>query len=260
MADVHELDGQWAVVTGASSGIGEAIAGRFAEAGANVVVVARGRERLDKVADELRTRQPPGREAHGIATDIGDPQSIAHLFDEVRAIAPTLNVFVANAGVGSASSFVDLSLEEWRGILDVNLTGTFLTCQAAARLMMEAGPAEGRNQAILAVSSVRANSTLPGRLAYATSKAGLNQMIRVAARELAASGIRANVLAPGITSTTLTTREDQRPLFEEAARQVPLGRATDTSDLAEAALYLCSARGGFVTGANLAVDGGEALI
>jgi glucose 1-dehydrogenase len=139
--------------------------------------------------------------------------------------------------------------------MSLNLTGTFLCCQEAARMMV-AHP--GPNKAILVVSSIRALGARPGRLAYAVTKAGLNQMVRVAALELARHNVRINALSPGITATPLAL-ESNPEIFAETAATVPLGRAGTPLDMAAAAVYLCSAEAQFVTGTNLIVDGGESL-
>ena len=145
------------------------------------------------------------------------------------------NVFVANAGTGHVTPFLDLTIEEVDAVVALNLTGAVYCCQRAAQLMVER----------------------PGRLIYAATKAALNQAIRVAATELAAHDIRICGLSPGITETPLTAANPDA--FEEAVRDVPLGRAGQPEDLAEAAYFLCPPQARFITGANLVVDGGESL-
>ena len=146
------------------------------------------------------------------------------------------------------------SLDHWNEIVALNLTGTMLCCQAAARLMIT-NP--GVDRAILVISSIRALRASPGRLAYSVTKAAVNQMIRVAATELAPHGIRVNGLSPGITETPLTKSHPEA--FAEAVANVPLQRAGAPRDMASAALFLCSPASGFTTGANLVIDGGEVL-
>ena len=161
---------------------------------------------------------------------------------------------MANAGSGAVTPFLDLSLEEWDRTVALNLTGTFLCCQQAARMMRDL---EGENRAILVISSIRAVGARPGRLVYSATKAAVNQLVRVAAQELAPFGIRINTLSPGITATPMS--EGNPEAFAEAEANVPLGRAGTPSDMAAGALYLCSPSAAFVTGANLIVDGGESL-
>ena len=136
----------------------------------------------------------------------------------------------------------------------LNFTGTIHCCQLAGRMMAE-NPQP--NSAIVIVSSIRALGARPGRLVYAATKAGVNQAVRVAAMELAPLGIRVNALSPGITETPLTAKNPAA--FAEAVANVPLGRAGQPADLAEAAYFLCSPRASFITGINLIVDGGESL-
>jgi glucose 1-dehydrogenase len=249
------LTGQWAVVTGASKGIGRGIATRFVAAGANIVLVARTADALEAARDELSSVAAPSQTVPCLAADTSSPAAVEDLFGALAETVPHLNVFVANAGSGVVTPFLDIPLDEWNDTLSLNLTGTFLGCQRAARAMARAPQP---NMAILVVSSIRAVGARPGRLAYSVTKAGLNQLVRVAAYELAPLGIRVNALSPGITATPLAL-EGNPEIFAEMAKEVPLGRAGTPTDMAEGALYLCSPAAAFVTGTNLVVDGGESL-
>lgn len=252
----RELKGQWAVVTGASKGIGEAIAQRFAGAGANVVMVARGRESLEEAATGVRARAraDASQRVLTVVADVAQRESLDALFDFVAAETPALNIFVANAGTGYVTPFLDCTPEEWDEIVALNFTGTIYGCQLAARLMAR-HPTD--NAAILVVSSIRATGARAGRLVYSATKAAVNQSVRVAALELAPHGVRINAVSPGITETPLAARNPAA--FDEAVRNVPLGRAAAPLDLAEASYFLCSPAARFITGVNLAVDGGESL-
>lgn len=250
------LAGQWAAITGASKGIGLGIAARFVGAGANVVMIARGVETLKDACEELRSGASATQSVVPLAADTADRAAIADVFRAIRSEVPQLNIFVANAGSGTIVPFLELTADDWDRTLALNLTGTVLCCQQAARMMADSSA--DANKAILAVSSIRALGVRPGRLAYAVTKAGLNQFVRAAAYELAALGIRMNALSPGITATPLAL-EGNPEVFEEMAATVPLGRAGEPEDMAAAALYLCSPAARFVTGANLVVDGGESL-
>lgn len=251
------LAGQLAVITGGSKGIGFSIAETFLAEGASVVIAARGREALASARERLESKVHDGQWVDVIEADTGSVESVARFFDELKSRDQhRMNVFVANAGSGKVGSFLDLSVEDWDRIVALNLTGTFLCCQNAARLMRDG---VSGNRVILVVSSVRATGVRPNVVAYAASKAGVNQMVRVAAYELAPLGIRVNALSPGITATSLSEVEENKPLFAKAAASVPMGRAGESSDMAAAALYLCSPQAAFVTGANLVVDGGESL-
>src|SRR3954453_21609470 len=247
------LDGHWAVVTGGSKGIGRGIAERFVDAGASVLLVARGEEELARTAGELRGRATDKQEVRTAIADMSRPEEIDALFDRIDEEIPDLNVYVANAGTGTVTPFLEVSRAEWDGIIALNLTGTFTGCQRAARLM-----ARGRatNRSIIVVSSIRGIGARPGRLPYSVTKAGVNQLVRVAAYELAAHDIRVNALSPGLTATRLApegTPESLAAMVDE----LPPGRAGTPADMGAAAVYLASPAAQFVTGSNLVVDGGE---
>lgn len=250
------MAGQWAVVTGGSQGIGAGVAAALVRAGANVVLVARDRATLDVARENLRPSAGADQHIDIVTADIGDPAAIDDLFARLGRELPHLNAFVANAGTAVVKPFLELSVDDLQRTFAVNVTGTFLCCQRAAVLML-AKPAT--NQAIVAVSSIRATRPRPGRAAYAASKAALNQLVRGAAAELAPHGIRCNVLSPGITSTPWAV-ERNREAFDDYARSVPLGAAASISDLGEAALFLCSPAAAHITGIDLVVDGGETLL
>lgn len=249
------LDGHWTVVTGASKGIGFGIAQGFVAAGANVMIVARKPDDLEQAAEELRRQAGDDQVVATACADTSETDSIEELFGTIQAQFPRLDVYVANAGSGTVTPFVDIPLEEWNHTVALNLTGTFLGCQRAARMMVAGG---GPNRAILVVSSIRSVGVRPGRLAYAVTKAGLNQLVRMAAYELASHQVRVNALLPGITATPMAM-EGNPEIFAEMSLSVPLGRAGTAADMAAAAVYLCSPAAQFVTGANLVVDGGESL-
>jgi glucose 1-dehydrogenase len=247
------LAGRWTVVTGASKGIGHGIASAFVAAGAHVMLVARGAEDLERAAADLQRQAAEGQTITTARADTSDPEAIETLFATIDRELPQLDVFVANTGAGQITPFLEVSKEQWDATLGLNLTGTFLCCQQAARRMVDG---EG-DRSILVISSIRGLGARPGVLPYAVTKAGLNQMVRVAAYELAGSGVRVNALSPGITVTPLS---DANPEVRASrAASVPLGRAGYPDDMAGAAVYLCSPGASFVTGVNLVVDGGESL-
>jgi NAD(P)-dependent dehydrogenase (short-subunit alcohol dehydrogenase family) len=251
-----ELDGQWAVVTGASKGIGFGVAEALYAAGASVVLVARGREELALRKKELEVDARPGQQVLTATADAGDPEALANLLDRLERELPTLNIYVANAGFGIITPLLDITLDEWNQQLALNLTGTFLGVQWAARRMAQGDPES--NRAILVVSSIRALGARPGRLAYSATKGALNQLVRVAALELARLGIRVNALSPGITATPMAL-EGNPDVYAAMTADVPMGRSGTPQDMGAAARYLCSPAARFVTGTNLVVDGGESL-
>lgn len=248
------LAGQHALVTGGSEGIGYGIAEHLLDAGATVTLAARRPAVLDAAVERLRARCGQPRRVAGVVADITDGDSITSMFATAEERHGPLNVLVANAGSGTPVSFLELTPQQWQDCIDLNLTGTFLCVQAAARSMVQR---EGANRSIVVVSSIRALGARPSLVPYGTTKAGLNQLVRLAAYELASTGVRVNALSPGITATPLA--QDRNTLFEERAATVPMGRAGTPADMAGAALYLASPAASFVTGTNLVVDGGESL-
>ncbi len=233
------LEGKVALVTGASRGIGRAIALELGRAGADVVVGYRtGREEAEAVASEAGGR--------AVQADVSDP-------DEAKALveaAGDLDVLVNNAGLTRDGVLARMTDEDWRTVLDTNLSSVFYTCRAAARGMMRR-----RAGAIVNVSSIVGVHGNWGQSNYAASKAGIIGFTKSLARELGSRGVRANVVAPGYVRTQLT---DVLP--EDATTQMlgatPLGRLGEPEDVAGAVRFLCSDEAAFVTGAVLLVDGG----
>lgn len=248
------LDGRWAAITGGSKGIGFGIARAFLAEGANLVLVARGQADLAKAQAELAAQARPGQSVLAMTADTSDRTDITRLFARLATEIPSLDIFVANAGSGSVVPLLEITEEYWDSVMDLNLDGTFWCIQKAAQRM--ATQPRG-DHAILAVSSIRALGARPGRLAYAVTKAGLNQLVKSAAQELAPLGIRVNALSPGITETPLASLNPEA--FQAAVKTVPMGRAGAIDDMGAGALYLCSTAAHFVTGVNLIVDGGESL-
>lgn len=255
----NELSGQWALVTGASKGIGLGVASRLASAGANLVMVARNQMDLDLARDEITRTNGPEQRTVTRSVDTSDRDDIRELFQWVRADLPGLNILVANAGTGAVIPFLDLTIETWDATLALNLTGTFLCMQEAARIMVDMP--EGSNRSMVVVSSIRALGIRPGLAAYASTKSAVNQLVRMVAYEMAPNGIRANILSPGITVTPLVEESLKADpgILEERTAGVPAGRPGRPSDMASAALFLCSPESEFVTGINMVVDGGESL-
>jgi len=249
------LAGEWAVVTGGSKGIGKAVGTRLLLGGANVVLVARNPDDLAAAEEEAKAVLAGDQQVLTARADVSDRASITDLFDELHSRLPRLDHFVANAGTGRVTPFLELTDEETDEVVALNLTGTLKCVQLAARMMLEH---EITNSCIVVVSSIRGLGAVPDRLIYAATKAAVNQSVRVLARELAPQGIRVNALSPGITETPLTSNNPEA--FALAAAKVPLGRAGQPDDLAEGAYFLCSPAGRFVTGLNMIVDGGESLV
>jgi 3-oxoacyl-[acyl-carrier protein] reductase len=233
------LEGRTALVTGGSRGIGRAIALELGRAGAQVVVGYRtGRGEAEAVAQEIGGR--------AVEADVSDADSAKGLVEA----AGDLDVLVNNAGLTRDGVLARMSDEDWRTVIDTNLSSVFYTCRAAARTMMRK-----RSGAIVNVSSIVGVHGNWGQTNYAASKAGIIGFTKSLARELGSRNVRANVVAPGYVSTQLT---DALPETATAAmlEATPLGRLGDPADVAGAVRFLCSDDAAFVTGAVLLVDGG----
>ncbi|HET7367514.1 MAG TPA: 3-oxoacyl-[acyl-carrier-protein] reductase [Gaiella sp.] len=233
------LDGKVALVTGGSRGIGRAIAFELGRAGAKVVLSYRtGREEAEEVASEIGGR--------AVEADVSDAASAKALVEE----AGDLDVLVNNAGVTRDGVLARMSDDDWREVIDTNLSSVFYTCRAAARPMMKK-----RGGSIVNISSIVGVHGNFGQTNYAASKAGIIGFTKSLARELGSRNVRANVVAPGYVRSRLT---DVLP--EEATRAMldatPLGRLGDAEDVAGAVRFLCADEARFVTGAVLLVDGG----
>ena len=233
------LEGRLALVTGASRGIGRAIAGELARAGASVVVGYRsGAEEAEALATEIGGR--------AVQADVADPEQAARLVEE----AGDLDILVNNAGLTRDGLILRMSDEDWRRVLDTNLGGVFHTCRAAARGMMKK-----RRGAIVNLTSVVGLHGNPGQTNYAASKAGIVGFTKSLAKEMASRGVRANAVAPGYIHTALTEvlpDEVQQAILANT----PLGRLGTPEDVAGAVRFLCSDESSFVTGEVLLVDGG----
>jgi 3-oxoacyl-[acyl-carrier protein] reductase len=233
------LEGKVALVTGGSRGIGRAIALELGRAGADVVVGYRtGREEAEAVASEVGGR--------AVEADVSDPGSAQALVES----AGELDVLVNNAGLTRDGLLVRMSDEDWRSVIDTNLSSVFYTCRAAARGMMRK-----RAGAIVNISSIVGVHGNWGQTNYAASKAGIIGFTKSLARELGSRNVRANVVAPGYVTTQLT---DVLPdeAKETMLTATPLGRLGDPEDVAGSVRFLCSDEARFVTGVVLHVDGG----
>ena len=233
------LDGKTALVTGASRGIGRAIALELARAGARVVIGYRsGADEAAAVAAETGGR--------AVQADVADPADARRLVEE----AGEVDVVVNNAGLTRDGLLARMPDEDWRAVLDTNLGGTFHVCRAAARGMMRR-----RSGSIVNVSSVVGLHGNPGQTNYAASKAGIIGFTKSLARELGGRGVRANVVAPGYIETRLTEviAAEHRELM---LANTPLGRFGSPKDVAGAVRFLCSDEASFITGEVLLVDGG----
>ncbi len=244
---LFRLDGKVAVVTGASSGLGVAFARALAEAGADVALGARRADRLEETRSLV---EEAGRRAITVRTDVAIPEDCQRLVDETMAAFGQVDILVNNAGLGTAVPATRETPEQFRGVVDVNLNGSYWMAQACGRVMLP-------GSSIVNISSVLGITTagLP-QAAYSASKAGVIGMTRDLAQQWTGrKGIRVNALAPGFFESEMT---EQYPdgYLQSMNQRVPAGREGDARELAGALVFLASNAGGYVTGQTLAVDGG----
>jgi 3-oxoacyl-[acyl-carrier protein] reductase len=243
---MFELSGRVALVTGASRGIGRAIAGRLAAQGAFVIAAARGDHASATVAEITAA----GHRAEAVGVDVTDAAAVGGLPGGIVARHGRLDVVVSNAGITRDQLLLRMKREDWDAVLATNLTATFVLTQAAMRPMLKQ-----RAGRIIVVSSVVAQMGNAGQANYAASKAGLIGFAKAVAREVASRGITVNVIAPGLIDTDMTRAVHEKTHVDWAA-QIPLGRLGTVDDVAAAACYLASDEASYITGHVLAVNGG----
>jgi NAD(P)-dependent dehydrogenase (short-subunit alcohol dehydrogenase family) len=243
------LDGQVALITGASKGIGWDLAKALAHAGASVAVAARDQESLERLADEIRLA---GGEALAVRLDVRDVEQISNAFGYVRDHFGSLDVLVNNAGLGANHPAEDVKESDWDEMMDVNLRGLFFACQAAGRIMLAQG--HGR---IINMSSQAGVVGIREHAVYSASKGGVNLLTKVLALEWSSRGVTVNAVAPTFIYTPGTAeRLDQPEYLDGVLSRLPIGRVGTTTDVAGAVLYLASSAGAMVSGHVLVVDGG----
>jgi NAD(P)-dependent dehydrogenase (short-subunit alcohol dehydrogenase family) len=241
-----KLDGRTALVTGASKGLGKAMAIALAAEGARVGLVSRDAALLGAVASEI------GRNARIFQADVTSEDQVRSIERDVVAEFGKVNILINNAGVNVRKAVADFTLEEWRRVMDTSVTAAFLMCRSFVPHMT--GQGYGR---ILNMTSIMSHVSLPGRTAYSAAKAALLGMTRALALELAPEGITANGISPGPFGT-----EMNKPLMEnpEANAQflasIPLNRWGKVEEIGKLAVYLCSDDAGFITGTDILIDGG----
>ena len=251
-AKLFDMTGQVALVTGASSGLGVRFAQVLAEAGAAVALVARRADRLAAVRGEI---EQAGGRAVAIAADVTDRAAMTRAFEAAEQAFGAVTVLVNNAGVVTSERAVEVTEDEWRRVLGTNLDAVFFAAQEAARRMLAAG----KGGAIVNVASMLGLSVAKGVAPYAVAKAGVIQLTKALALELAFKGIRVNAIAPG----WIVTEMNRDYLAGEAGaairREIPAGRFGEARDLDGALLLLASDAGRFITGETIVVDGGQVV-
>jgi len=259
--DWRPLQGQKALVTGANSGIGRAVALALGAAGADVGVnyVTRP-EDAEAVVAEIRKS---GTEALALEADVSNEDEVVAMFRAAVERFGRLDILVANAGVQRDAHFVDMTLKDWSTVISINLTGQFLCCREAVRAMARQGVTPEVSKAagkIICMSSVHERIPWAGHVNYAASKGGIMMMMQSLAQEVAPLKIRVNSIAPGAIRTPINTAAWSTPqAYSALMTLVPYGRIGEPEDIARAAVWLASDEADYVTGATLFIDGGMTL-
>ena len=244
-----KLSGKVAVITGASKGLGRAMALALAAEGAGVALVSRDAQQLNQVAAEIAGA---GGTADVFPTDVTSEEQVGRAEKEIAGRFGKVNILINNAGINLRKPIQDLTLEDWHRVMDTNVTSAFLMCRAFLPHMK--GQGYGR---ILNMTSIMSWVSLPERTLYSASKAALLGMTRALALELAPEGITANGISPGPFATELTRPLMDNPqLNAQFMANVPLARWGKPEEIGHLAVYLCSEEAGFITGTDILIDGG----
>ena len=251
-AEMFSLKGRVALVTGASSGLGTQFAKALADNGAAVVLVARRADRLKALKDEIEAK---GGKAIAADADVTDSAAMTRAFDAAEKAFGTVTILVNNAGIAHGGRAVEMSPEEWRKVLSTNLDSVFFWAQEASRRILAAK----KQGAIVNIASVLGLAVSKGAVAYAAAKAGVVQVTKALAVELAFKGVRVNAIAPGWFVTEMNDDYLSGEAGDAIKREIPMGRFGNPGDLDGALLLLVSDAGSYITGATVVVDGGQVI-
>ena len=251
-ADIFNLKGRVALVTGASSGLGIQFAKALADNDAAVALVARRASRLKSLKDEIEGK---GGRAVAIEADVTDRAAMGLAFDAAEKAFGTVTILVNNAGIAHGGRAVEMPPEEWRKVLSTNLDAVFFCAQEAARRILAAK----KQGTIINIASVLGLAVAKGAVAYATAKAGVVQVTKALAVELAFKGVRVNAIAPGWFVTEMNDDYLASEAGTAIKREIPMGRFGNPGDLDGTLLLLASDAGSYITGATIVVDGGQVV-
>lgn len=249
-AELFDLKGKVALVTGASSGLGRQFARALADNGAAVALVAR---RLDRLTELKKSIEAAGGRAAAIEADVTDSAAMKRAFNQAEKAFGTVEILVNNAGVAQSGRALEMSHEEWRRVLATDLDAVFAWAQEGARRMLAAS----KKGAIVNIASVLGISVAKGVAAYATAKAGVIQLTKALSTELAFKGVRVNAIAPGWFVTEINRDYLNSEQGRKLTRDIPVGRFGQDGDLDGALLLLVSDAGAYIAGATIVVDGGQ---
>jgi NAD(P)-dependent dehydrogenase (short-subunit alcohol dehydrogenase family) len=243
------LEGRTALITGASKGLGKAMALTLAAAGAKVALVSRNLDALNAVAKEARAG---GTEAEAFEADVTDEEQIRKLEKAVIGRFDKIHILINNAGINIRKAITDFTADEWRQVMDTNVTSVFFLCRAFVPHMK--GQGYGR---IINMTSIMSHVAIAGRTAYAASKSALLGFTKALALELALEKITVNGISPGPFATELNKPILENPeLNAQFISKIPVGRWGQVDEVGRLALYLCSEEAGFITGTDILIDGG----
>lgn len=244
-----KLHGKTALITGASRGLGKAMALALGQAGARLALVSRNLEQLNETVTAVRKL---GGEAEAFQADVADEAQVVRLEQAVAGELGRVQILINNAGTNIRKPVTDFTLDEWRLVMDTNLTSVFLMCRAFVPQMK--GQGYGR---IINMTSIMSHISLPGRTAYSASKSGLLGFTRALALELAPESITVNGISPGPFATEMNTPIMEDPVRnQEFISKIALGRWGKVEEIGGLAVYLCSEDSGFITGTDILIDGG----
>jgi glucose 1-dehydrogenase len=255
------LQGQKAIVTGANSGIGRAVAIALGQAGADVVVNYIAGD--DSAAEAVKAASAGGNQAYAYKADVSNETQVIAMFADIKAKFGTVDIVVANAGIQADSPFDEMTLEKWNRVIGVNLTGQFLCCREGVREFKRRGVKKDISCAagkIICMSSVHDRIPWAGHVNYASTKGGILMMMKSIAQEVAPLRIRVNAISPGAIRTPINTSAWNTPeAYAKLMELVPYDRIGEPEDIARAAVWLASDDSDYVTGTTLYVDGGMTL-